>query len=170
MKKAILLLALTTLAALPVSAADESATVQVTVPAAQRLSDIKKVFVAPLGTDTGAEIIRQKIINRLIKDGTIAVVETADNADATLVGASEMSHNGYIVVNNGFASSGTKYHADSALRLLGRDKQLLWMDEIQSRKYFPPHSAKGASSNLADKVVKRLVDAIEADKLQIAAQ
>ena len=52
----------------------------------QKLADIKKIFVATLGDGRGAELIRQRIINKLTESGHIVVVESAAEADATFNG------------------------------------------------------------------------------------
>src|SRR5438128_10358886 len=59
--------------------------------AVQRLGDIKKIYVASLGTADGADVIREKIIARLVQSGKVAVVESSEEADATLAGIAERS-------------------------------------------------------------------------------
>jgi hypothetical protein len=138
--------------------------VNVTTAEHPRLGDIKKIYIAPLGNDSASELIRQKLINRLIKDGTLSVVETSETADAVLTGAAEVDHKHYFVVGGGFVSSGSRYAADGAFRLVDKNNRVLWLDEMRTRKFFSPRSARGASTNLADKIVSRLKFAIEADR------
>ena len=174
MKPFVLALSISLLAGAPTLANDgvDSATqgaVQIRTEAAPaRLALIKKVFVAPLGTAEGSELIRQKVINRLVKDGTLSVVTKVADADAVLTGEAEVSHRHYFFMNGGFASSCTKYSAEGVVRLVGEDDRVLWLDELGTRRFFRPHSSKGASSNIADKLVKRLTEAIAADRNQLA--
>lgn len=137
--------------------------------AKQILGSVKEIFVGSLDPSTDAEIIRQKLIYRLTKSGVVTTSETEEAADAILTGGASIDHHNYLVVSNGFVSSGSKYHAEGVLRLIDKNKNLLWTEEIASRKYFPPHSAHSASANVADKIVTKLVTAITADKQSVAA-
>jgi hypothetical protein len=140
----------------------------------QKLTDIRRIFVAPLGTAEGSELIRQKAINRLIKSGIVTVVDSAEDADAVLTGTTEINHRhnfgGSIGLYGGFVSGRTRYSAESVVRLVGKNKQVLWADEATSRWFFASHTVRGASSNVADKMVKSLIEAIAPDKTQIASK
>ena len=125
----------------------------------QRLADIKKIFVAPLGTDDGAELIRQKIINRLIKSENFSIVESADDADATLTGAAGISTS---VSFNRYGRGGTHFSAYIVVRLIGKTKQVLWMEETRPRLF----GALSASSNVAGRVITDLTKAITVDKAE----
>ncbi len=135
-----------------------------------RLSDVKTIFVAPLGTDEGAELVRQKVINKLIRDKLFTVVESPSSADAVLMGASGVNHRHHLIVTNSFISTGTRYSAECVVRLVGKNQQVLWMNETSTRRLFGPHSARAASSTVADKLVDELSKAIELERSQIAAK
>ncbi len=135
------------------------ATVAIEVPAVEKLSDIKKIFIAPLGTGEGAELIRQKIITQLMKSNPLVVVESPDQADATLNGVAEL--NGHLVLYRGCGR--TRYSPELLVRLIGRNKQMLWTDDVIISKFFASGNASKVSSDVADKLVKNLTEAIELD-------
>jgi hypothetical protein len=129
------------------------ATVAIEIPAVERLSDIKKVFVATLGTGRGAELIRQRIINQLTESGHIVVVESADEADATFNGVARLHRYSFY---DDLVTSG-----EAVVRLTGKNKQILWTDE-DSRSKFPGYgSANKMSSKIAVKLVQDLTKAVE---------
>lgn len=130
------------------------ATAAIEVLAVERLSDIKKIFVAPLGTVMGAELIRQKLINCLINAGAITIVDSPDEADAILNGAAEL-HPSYTTAC---------YSAELVVRLTGMHKRLLWTDEATFVGRLIPAGASKASSNVVDQVIKDLTAAIEMNK------
>jgi hypothetical protein len=153
-----------------------SASATVVAPSdVQKITDVKTIYVAPLGTVEGSELVRQKIINRLLKSGIVTVTEDAEHADATLTGTSEVNHrhslSGSLNVSGGFVRGRTRYSAESVIRLVGRNKTVLWSDEVSTSKWlFASRSVKGASSNVADKLVKRLVEAIVPPAKQVATE
>jgi hypothetical protein len=133
---------------------------------AQRLSDVKKIFVASLGTAEGSELIRQKLINRLITTRITTLVDSAEDADATLTGAAEinkrMSFSGA-----GYGVNGSEnYSAEIVVRLIGKNKQVLWTYETTTRGllFGGSPSVNRVISKVAEKVTKDLTKAIEINK------
>jgi hypothetical protein len=164
---------LSTLVTLPV-VAKELATatcpqgaINVTTVEHPRLGDVKTIYVEPLGSDTGSQLIRSKLINRLIKYGTLSGSESPDNVDAVLKGAADIDKRHYLTVTPSFVSGGTSYRAQGAFRLVSKDGHVLWLDEMTSRKLLSLNLS--VSSRLADKLVSRLKSAIETDRNQVAA-
>lgn len=136
----------------------------------QKLTDIKKIFVGSLGSVSGSEYIRQKLINALSKTQGITIVDSAEKADAILLGSAEIGHHRTFTVGAGFVSSVPNFQADTVLRLEGKNRKPLWTDEISSRKHFSHLSGKGASSDVIAKIVARLSEAINTNDAQIAAK
>lgn len=133
----------------------------------ERLGDIRKIFVAPLGYDQGSELIRQKLIDRIVKSGVVAVLNTPDGADAVLTGVTSMNHKNDLssVPLPSFMKGNGHYSADSVVRLIGRNNQLLWTDESTAGKFpGPSRSMRGVSSSAADRMAKSLIDAIVNDR------
>lgn len=46
--------------------------------AVQRLEDVRKIYIDSFGTGNGADLIRSKLISRLVKAGRFDVVQSAD--------------------------------------------------------------------------------------------
>ena len=115
----------------------------------QRLGGVKSIYVASLGTEEGAELIRQKIAVWLINSKSITVVESAEDADAILTGMAQCSQ-----------VPGHGYSAVLVVRLNGKSNQLLWTDDV-----IPMRSGtRGATSNIAENMVTDLLKAIAKDK------
>jgi hypothetical protein len=126
---------------------------------APRLQDVRKIYVDAFGTGDGAEVIRSKIISRLVKAGRFEVVQSANQADAVLTGASQLSKTAHYSANaNGQyanASGGTRYHATAGVQLVTKDQKILWADDTSNGAF-----SRSASSSLADRIVKDLLKAI----------
>jgi hypothetical protein len=101
----------------------------------QKLSDIKNIFVAPLGTGDDSELIRQKIINQLIQSEILRVVDSPEEADATLTGVARIYSGMDFSIANGTGGGSTYQTACLVARLVGKTKQALWIwDTTQSRR------------------------------------
>lgn len=140
----------------------------------QILTNIKSVWVAPLGSDADSELIRQKLINRLGKSGIFEVVEARSDADAALMGAAEINHRHRFFANIGsgtaFVTSHTRYSGECVTRLVAKDGRTLWADESTSTRFVgSARSVQGASGNVADKTVNNLVKAFTAEKNKLAS-
>ena len=116
----------------------------------QSLKDVKVIYVDSLGSAEGADVIREKVINRLAQSH-LSVVLDREQADAILTGIGEVS--------KGIDESGTTYDATLVIRLITQDKKILWVDEAK-----PSRFKRSVSSGVADKVVKDLLKAIETDR------
>lgn len=129
---------------------------------AQRLQDVKKVYVGPFGDGPGSELIRSKLISHLVKSKRLEVVEVANQADAILTGVGELSKTEHYSANanrsTANASGGSRYHATAGVRLLNTEHKILWADEVSNGMF-----SRSASSSVADKIVKNLLKAIEND-------
>jgi len=114
---------------------------------ATELKDVKKVYVDSFGNDEGADIIRSKIVTRLVKDRRLQVVLDRDDADAVLIGG-------------GGAIRGA---STAGVQLVGKDRIILWADDFSSNGvgWFVSGSP---STHLADDIVSSLIKAIEKAK------
>jgi len=130
----------------------------------QTLKDVKAIYVDSFGNAEGADMIREKVINRLAKSQSVLVVLDIEKADAILTGIGEVSkgyrHSASVGTYGGSAQGGTTYDATVAIRLITKDKQILWADEAKPARFF----TRSVSSSVADKVVKNLLRAIENDR------
>ena len=111
--------------------------------------DVCKIYVDSFGAGDGADVIRSKIITRLVKAGRSDVVQPADQADAVLTGASQVSKTAHYSANaNGqYAneSGGTRYHATAGVQLIIKDQKILWADDT-SNGAFSRRGLKAAGS------------------------
>jgi hypothetical protein len=118
-----------------------------------KLTQVHKIYVSPLGDNKDVEIIRQKIMGKLIQSGLFRIVESPSEADAQLVGIAVVNagHSfGWIGAGGGASS------ASAAVRLIGPSREILWAGE-GTQGFF----GRSATSNVANNVVKSLVRAIE---------
>jgi hypothetical protein len=134
----------------------------------QSLKDVKAIYVDSFGNAEGANMIREKVINRLAKSQSVSVVLDIGKADAILTGIGEVSK-GYresanVGAYGGTAGGGTIYDATAAIRLITKDKQILWADEARPSGLFTRGASSGVTSSVADKIVKSLLKAIDSDR------
>jgi hypothetical protein len=129
----------------------------------QRLQDVRKIYVDTFGNGDGADVIRSKVITRLVKAGRFEVVQSAEQADAVLTGASQVSKTSHYSASAngqyGNASGGTRYHATAGIQLLSKDQRILWADDASNGAF-----SRSASSSLADHIVKDLLKAISKEE------
>lgn len=127
--------------------------------AVQRLQDVKKIYVGSFGDDENSDLVRSKVISRLVKLGRFEVVEVLDQADSALTGTSLVTRDRYAVANanttNSNASAGTRYHATAGVRLVNKEEKILWADDVSNGIF-----TRSVTSNVADKIVKDLVKTV----------
>ncbi len=165
---------------------ESSIAISSTVQPVHRLADVKKIFVASLGNGDNSEAIRQAIINRLSGLDNVTVVDSAEDADATLTGAAQLhsgmsfsavgrpsnSSFGFGGFNNSFganryggtnfdASGGTNYSCVIEVRLVGKSKAVLWTSQPNYR----PLSIRrrGYTYGTAEQAISRSAEKVAKD-------
>lgn len=123
---------------------------------AQRLQDVHRIYVDSFDEGDAADAMRSKIVAQLGKARRFELVESADQADAVLNGASQIVK---LAKGNQHAPGGERYHAKADVRLFGKDQSVLWMDDPSTGAA----SHFTATSNLAERIVKDLLKATAAD-------
>jgi hypothetical protein len=97
---------------------------------ATSLREVRAVYVGSFGNAQGADLIREKVINRLVKSGKVSVVQEPESADAILIGVAEivrdLRYSASVDQYGGAASGGTRYDATLVVRLIGKGKKILW--------------------------------------------
>jgi hypothetical protein len=63
---------------------------------AHSLADVHKIYVGSLGADSGAALIREKLIGRLLQSGKVTVVTSLQDADAVLTGVGQLTGRDYL--------------------------------------------------------------------------
>lgn len=166
------------------------------VPAAT-VKDVKRIFVDSFGDDPIAAQIQAMVISQLMQSEKFVVTENRQKADAFLKGAgvektsveshsyesgtaagrSSGGYSGSIYGSSGgFSSAGaaitdasssseTVNDARVSVRLVNQDGDVLWATTQESKgaKY------KGASADVADKVVKQLIRDVEKAEKKLAS-
>jgi len=131
-----------------------AATVAGYAQSAERLSQVKKLYIEPLGHSRGAAEIRSQIEHRLQKNSEVQVVSDLNHADAVMkgtgqiwtVGRSSLSprpHSPTETVLQGFLSA----------EIVGRNNQTLWSYLVTPSKF--PWG--GISDDLARQLVGKLL-------------
>jgi phosphate transport system substrate-binding protein len=124
---------------------------------ANALSRVKKVYVEPLGPGKLGAELRERLIARLRKDGSFAVVETPGQADAVISGAGQVWVTGYD--SSSPRSPATSRHAVYAgflsARVTSKDSEVLWSYLVTPRKF----AWSGIVHELADSLAAKLIEA-----------
>jgi len=116
----------------------------------QTLADVKTLFVDSLGSGEFSNLIREKIISGLTAGGRFEFTLDPSAADATLTGSATESQP--IHYGNG---NGSRYEANVAVQVVGKNKQVLWTYEAIKGRY----STKRATASAAADIVKSLLKA-----------
>ena len=154
-------------------------------PAVTALKDVKRIFVDSFGEDPIAQQIQAMVVAELMKSEKFIVTENRAKADAFLKGTglektSTESHSyetgtaagGFggsrvgdvasvggsaAAIDDANSSTVTVNDARASVRLVNQDGDVLWATAQESKgaKY------KGASADVADKIVKQLMRDIE---------
>jgi hypothetical protein len=158
-------------------------------PAVTSLKDVNRIFVDSFGDDPIAQQIQAMVVAELMKSDKFVVTENRAKADAFLKGtglektsiethsyesgtaagasgggfhrsgdfASGGFHSSGAAINDASSSSQAVNDARASVRLVNQDGDVLWATAQESKgaKY------KGASADVADKIVKQLMRDIE---------
>lgn len=155
------------------------------VPLDQQLLGVKRIYVDTFGDDATSKAIQAMVVTSLTESKRFIVTENKEKADAILRGTglektSQEFHSyeegtaagsfgggfsggsgsfggGSAAIKDAGASTETIHDARVAVRLVNQDGDVLWASTQESKgaKY------KGASADVAEKVVKELVRAVE---------
>ena len=110
----------------------------------EQLRDVKKIAMSSFGVSEAALLVREKLINRLARSNTIAIVDEPQDADAIL---------------SGVVGQDVYGRADaSVFRLKNSGGRILWSDETSSK------GLGSASSSVAGKIADKLLQTIEKDR------
>lgn len=126
--------------------------------AAERLSQVKRVYVASLGDKEGSTELREKLIRHLRKARGIQVVRSSSQADAILTGTGEIWVKGYISTNPKPSPYNRQpvYDGYLSLELRGKDGATLWSALIKPGGF----SWNGVPQDLVNRSAKKLLAAL----------
>ena len=123
-----------------------------------KLRAVKKIFVGELGRTDNADIVREKIKQRLNRTGVFSVVERKSEADAVLTGTVVIEK--YFEDGSDCRSNDLKTEAVGFfyLRAAATD-ELLWSYEYQPKAFdfaFYAHEAERVYNRVAESVVEKI--------------
>ena len=134
-------------------------TLPVRAQTAHSLSQVKKIYVQPLGPGKLGNELRDRVISRLRKDGNIEVVETAEQADAVLSGTAQIWVTGHVSNNPRSPSTAQQavYSGFLSVRVTSKqkEKEVVWSYLVTPRKF----AWGGIVHDLADNLASRLLNA-----------
>lgn len=119
---------------------------------ADRLEDVHRIYVDSFDQGDAADAMRSKILAELGKAHRFEVVETAEQADAVLTGASRIAK---LPRGNQHTARGVRYRATADVSLVAKDQTVLWRDDPSTGAA----SHFTLTSNLAERIVKDLLKA-----------
>jgi phosphate ABC transporter phosphate-binding protein len=126
--------------------------------AADRLAQVKKVYVDSLGTDHGAAEIREQIVRRLRKSRDLQVVSTAKEADAVVRGEARIWVTGHISPNaRTHSPSQPTFGGFLSAEVVGRNDDTLWSYLVSPSDFF----WNGIADDLAGQYVNKLLGALK---------
>lgn len=144
-----------------------------------KLLTITRIYIDDFGTEPSAQQIEAMVVNSISESKRFIITENKEKADAVLKGtalekttqefhsykdkAAAISGRGGVAADDSSSGTETIDEARVAVRLVAADGDVIWSTTQESRgaKY------KGASADVADKVVKRLMSDLE--RLQASA-
>lgn len=134
--------------------------------AAVTLRQVKKLYVEPFGQGEQAAQLRQALIKRLQKSGGYKVVNTADEAEASVRGSGRIWVEGYFAINTRApeANPQAQYAGYLSVEILAKNGEPLWSYLVTPGKFIWTN----VSDDMAASLVKKMVMA-RADTTQEAA-
>jgi hypothetical protein len=146
-----------------------------------KLLTITRIYIDDFGTESSAKQIQAMVVNSISESKRFIITENKEKADAILKGtalekttqefhsykdkAAAISGRGGVAADDSSSGTETINEARIAVRLVAADGDVIWSTTQESRgaKY------KGASADVADKVVKRLMSDLERLQANAAA-
>lgn len=125
--------------------------------AADNLVGVHKIFLAPLNGDFGNRPLRRELIKRLQSEGKYEIVDSPDQADATLAGTCQLWITGYVSVNlrNPSRNAQPNYAGYLAVDLTGKNQEPLWSYLAVPARF----TVESITANLVKNAVSALVKA-----------
>lgn len=131
----------------------------VSAQSAEKLSQVKKVYVDSFGQENGAGKLRDRLVEQLRQKGKLEIVDTPNGADAVIKGTGSLWIAGYYSTAPRATSMSRQpvYHGFLSIEVLGKDNEPLW-SSLETPGQF---TAGDIVKNLADHVVAKLLAALE---------
>jgi hypothetical protein len=134
---------------------------------AERLSQVKKVYLEDFGQESGASRLRERMIGQLRQKGKLAVVNSADGADALIKGNGSIWLTGYVSTDPRSPSNARQpvLRGFLSVEVLGKGNEPLWSYLVTPSKL----RTGDIAGDLADRLVARLLSAMkQSERLPVA--
>ena len=130
---------------------------------AERLSQVKKLYVDSLGTDRGAAEMREQMVRLLRKSHDVQVVSDPKEADALIRGTGRIWITGHVTLNpRSHGSSQPTFEGFLSAEVVGKNGDTLW-SYLVSPSNFPWN---GITDDLAHQLVSKLLAALKGESQQ----
>jgi hypothetical protein len=111
------------------------------------LMEVKSIYIDDFGGAEGSDLVREKLLVRLINSGRFNVVENQDRADALLVGSAGVSSR---IVNGN-----TDYNGNGFLRLVEANSQTtIWGHQYQRGFMLGGSVSTRVANQMADQLLE----------------
>jgi phosphate transport system substrate-binding protein len=133
--------------------------------AVHALSQVKKIYVEPLGQGKLGDEFRERVIARLRKVGRIDIVESSARADAVMSGTAQIWVTGHVTTtpHSPSTSKHAVYSGFLSARVTSKNNEVLWSYLVTPSKF----AWGGIVHDLADNLASKLLEA-DAEKTEIA--
>jgi phosphate transport system substrate-binding protein len=139
--------------------------ISVDAQAAERLSQVRKIYVDSLGTGNGATEIRQQLIERLRKTHKVQVVSDSKDADALIRGTGRTWVTGHVSLSpRSHSTSQPTFEGFLSVELVGKNNETLW-SYLVSPSRFPWN---GIADDLAGQMVSKLLVALKGNDQELS--
>jgi len=127
---------------------------------AEQLSQVKKIYVDSLGTDTHATAIREQMVQRLRKSHDVQVVSNPQQADALIKGTCRVWVTGYASLSpHTRGLSQPTFEGFLSVELVGKNGDTLWSYLVSPSKF----AWNGITDDLARQLVSKLLAALKGE-------
>lgn len=136
-----------------------SALIPARAQSAQRLSQIRKIYVEDPARDKRAIEVHDELVRRLRKSREIQVASTRSQADAVLNSSEQIWTTGRVSLSpHSHSTTEALYEGFLSAEVVGKDRQILWSYLVTPSKF--PWG--GVANDLARQLVGKLLDDIRA--------
>jgi phosphate ABC transporter phosphate-binding protein len=132
------------------------------------LSEVKTFYVETFSGGEQAPNLRDSLVRRLAKSDRFRLVQSPKDADAIIIGSSQVWFRGFISINPRTPSTDRQavYSGYLSLEVVGADRQPLWSWLVTPGRL----SWNNIIDDLASRAAKKLVEAAEAAPVPFASQ
>lgn len=130
-----------------------------TAQTAEKLSQVKKVYVESFGQENGAGKLRDRLVEQLRQKAKLEIVGSPSGADAVIKGNGSLWVTGYYstVPRSSSMSRQPVYHGFLSVEVLGKDNEPLWSFLVTPGKI----AAGDIIKDLADHMAVKLLEALD---------